>query len=402
MYRAIVSAANHPDPINPYLGLFNYRSIRALADRGVDLDVIAPRPIAPPIGPYSSYRSIPERHAYDSHDVLYPRFPYLLPQRLFRYTVSSAAIQRRVPQFLDRQFEPPDLCHAGHIHYDGYGLLPYCRKHDIPLTVMGRGKLLNNFSSLPKRGRRKIEETLTFAEAIICVSESLATIARKIAPETTVTVLANGADPDNYPLDQRPQIRSEIGIGPDERLVLFCGGFTERKGLEEMLSALDRHPFPNTTFAFVGHYGDGRDQLLRRLADGPQSSYRVRWKVPPLALRRWFIAADLFWLPSHAEGRPNTIYEAMAANTAVLATAVSGIPEQVVDGETGRLVPPRDDEALSSALADLLNDPGSLAAMGDAGRRRLLEQGWTWDSHGEGLSEIHRSVLDLPVPVGAP
>ena len=394
MYNAVISAANHPDPYNPYIGLFNSRSVTSLAQAGVKTDVVSPRPIAPPAGPYSEYGNIPSRHSYSTYEVHYPRFTYLIPQKLFKYTVSSRSIANRLPAYLNEHFDTPDICHAGHIHYDGYGMLPYCREHDLPLTVMGRGKILNNYDNLSWIGQQKIAETLNYADGILCVSNSLADIANDIVDEPKAVVLPNGAQPSRYPTQHRAEIKRELGIPQDTAVVLFCGGYTKRKGINEICEAVEDVQAEDVQFVFVGHYGDLRTELRTALRQSSQDSYKILWEVPPLALRRWFAVADIFMLPSHAEGRPNTVYEAMASETAVVASAVSGIPEQVNDGETGILIPPKDPPALASALNRLLEDPTQRARMGAAGRERLVSKGWTWKSHGMKLAKIHESIIE--------
>jgi len=393
MYRAVVSAMNHPDPFNPYMGLFNFRSIRALSETETSVDVVTPRPRAPPVGPYSEFGEIPSRHDYNSHEVHYPRFLYLLPQKIFKYTLSSRSFADMLPEYISKNFETPDICHAGHIHYDGYGLVPYCRSNDIPLTVMGRGKILNNFYDFSQISRRKISETLGYADGIFCVSESLARIANDITETPKATVLPNGANPSRYPTDNEAAIRQELGIGQDTTLVMFCGGYTERKGINEICEALDEIHSDDVAFVFVGHYGDLRTELIGALKTSHHDNYRVLWEVPPLGLRRWFAAADIFMLPSHAEGRPNTIYESMASETAVVASAVSGIPEQVVDGETGILIPKEDATALAGALNDLIQDSEERERMGANGKARLVSKGWTWEAHGRRLADLHESII---------
>ncbi|WP_276272990.1 glycosyltransferase family 4 protein [Haloarcula litorea] len=394
MYHAVISAANHPDPFNPYLGVFNYRSIKSLSETGVRTDVISPRPTAPPVGPYSEFGNIPAKYSYDTHEVHYPRFAYLLPQKLFKYTLSSWSISRMVPKFTEREFSTPDICHAGHIHYDGYALLPYCRDHNIPLTVMGRGKILNNYHTLSEISKRKVRETLDYADRILCVSESLAKIAEDILDEPKAVVLPNGANPSRYPTERKAQIRRELGVKPETTLILFCGGYTERKGIHEIRAGLDQIRHEDVQFVFVGHYGDLRTRLIEALETSSHEGYQVLWKVPPLALRRWFTAADIFILPSRAEGRPNTVYESMASETAVIASDVSGIPEQVVDGETGTLIPPEDPNALATAINNLINNREMQKRMGVNARERLVSEGWTWEAHAERLSSIHRSILE--------
>jgi len=393
MYQAVVSAMNHPDPYNPYMGLFNARSFAALDAQGVELDVVSPRPIAPPAGPYSEYGRIPAEHDYGPYDVAYPRFAYLLPQKLFKYTLSSRSIQRMLPSYLEETVDTPDICHAGHIHYDGYGLLPYCRAHDIPLTVMGRGKILNNYHDMSGLAKRKIRETLEYADGILCVSDSLAQIAGDIVDESKATVLPNGAAPSRYPTENEPGIRAELGIDRETTVVLFCGGYTERKGIHEIREAVDDLDHDGLHMVFIGHYGDLRNDLIESLQGSPVDSYRVLWEVPPLALRRWFAVADIFMLPSHAEGRPNTVYESMASETAVVASAVSGIPEQITDEESGLLIPPRDPDALTAAVDRLIDEPDTRERLAENGLARLVSKGWTWEAHGERLAEIHRSIL---------
>ncbi|MBX0285620.1 glycosyltransferase family 4 protein [Halomicroarcula sp. F28] len=394
MYQAVVSAMNHPDPYNPYMGLFNARSFASLGAQGVDIDVVSPRPRAPPVGPYSEYGRIPAEHDYGPYDVSYPRFAYLLPQKLFKYTLSSRSIQKMLPAYLEANVATPDICHAGHIHYDGYGLLPYCRENDIPLTVMGRGKILNNYHDLATVSQRKIRATLEYADGILCVSDSLAQIAQDIVDEPKATVLPNGADPSRYPTENESQIRSEMGLDPETTVVLFCGGYTERKGIHEIREAVDDIDHDDVHMVFAGHYGDLRADLIDSLQASPVDSYQVLWEVPPLALRRWFAVADIFMLPSHAEGRPNTVYESMASETAVVASEVSGIPEQVADGESGRLIPPRDPGALAAALDRLIEDETTRNRFAENGLARLRSKGWTWEAHGERLADIHESILD--------
>jgi glycosyltransferase involved in cell wall biosynthesis len=85
-------------------------------------------------------------------------------------------------------------------------------------------------------------------------------------------------------------------------------------------------------------------------------------------------ASDLFVLPSASEASPNVVLEAMAASLPVVASRVGGIPELVVDGVTGHLVPPGDPDALAAALLDLLDHPERGITFGSAGRARIARE----------------------------
>jgi glycosyltransferase involved in cell wall biosynthesis len=108
---------------------------------------------------------------------------------------------------------------------------------------------------------------------------------------------------------------------------------------------------------------------------------------------------DLVALPSSSEGMPLTVIEAMAAARPVVASNVGGVPEVVVDGVTGLVVPVGDRQALADALAALLQDPARRRAMGLAGRRRYEER-FTLERMAEAYAGVYRRVLEGAACVG--
>lgn len=393
MYSVLASAVNHPDAINPYQGLFNHRIIRSLSESGVSLDAVSPRPFAPPVGPYSSYATLPDRAEWGPYTVHYPRFWYLLPKRLF-YGVSGDSYAKRIPSYVERTFDVPDVVHACHIYPDGYGMLPYVREHELPLFVVAHGALLNDFERRPSGVADRIQETLTAASGVLCVSDALAETARALTDPTKVTTVPIGADPEEFPVERRAQVRADLDVGPETTLVLFVGEFCERKGIPEIIELLGTVDLEDTVFGFVGHGGDLETDLRRAVADSDAPDARVATGVSSSELQRWFVAADLLLLPSHAEGRPTVIYEAMASETAVLASDVGGVSEQVVDGETGVLLPPGDVDALTIALTALTSDLDRLRRMGEAGHDRLRDRDWTWSGHADRVRALHRGSIE--------
>ncbi|MWG36324.1 glycosyltransferase family 4 protein [Halomarina oriensis] len=391
-YRLLASAVNHPDAVDPYVSLFNHRMLESLARSGVSLDAVVARPFAPPVGPYSDYWHLPTSTRWGSYSVHHPRFTYLLPKRLF-YAHAGDSFAARVPRYVERTFDVPDVVHACDIYPDGYGMLRYCQRHDVPLFAVSHGVLLNTFAEASEGVQERIRETLDGCTELLCVSEALARRAERIAPGVETTVTALGADPEKFPVGNDDAIRREFGIPREKAVVLYVGHFTERKGLGELLETLSSMDPERVEFLFVGHGGELRWDLQRAVAEHGFANHHVYWRLDPIAVRRLFAIADLLVLPSYAEGRPTAIYEAMASDTAVLASTVGGIPEQVVDGETGRLVPPRDQAALEAVLTDMVGDRTLLAEMGRAGRRRLVEQGWTWQAHAERLRARHEAAV---------
>ncbi len=393
MYSILASAVNHPDTIERYNGLFNHRILRSLAESGVSVDVVSPRPFAPPIGPHAEYGSIPAVENWGAYDVHHPRFWYLLPKRVF-YGLAGDSFARRIPPYAERTFDTPDVVHACHVYLDGYGVLPYVRDHELPLFLVAHGTILNTFEDLPRGVREHVREALDAATGVLCVSDALADRASQLTDPKKVSTVPLGADPDRFPVDRRDAIRRELGVAADATVVLFVGQFLARKGVEEAIEVVRRVDDSDATFVFVGNGGDLAADVRAALADTDRSPRLVFEGLPPVAVRRWFAVADVLWLPSHTEGRPTVVYEAMASETAVLASSVGGVPEQVVDGETGVLVAPTDVDGLEAGLRSLLADREATRAMGRAGHDRLLERGWTWAAHADRVRRHHREAIE--------
>jgi glycosyltransferase involved in cell wall biosynthesis len=120
--------------------------------------------------------------------------------------------------------------------------------------------------------------------------------------------------------------------------------------------------------AIVG--GGPAKGALEEAASGYGDRVRLVGPQPLASVPRWLAACDVLVLPSHAEGTPNVILEALACGRRVVATAVGGIPDLVTRGELGELVPPRDPGALGTAIAHALEapyDPAQVARLGARG-----------------------------------
>jgi glycosyltransferase involved in cell wall biosynthesis len=158
--------------------------------------------------------------------------------------------------------------------------------------------------------------------------------------------------------------------------LLFVGRLRIRKGVEVLLEALQelrsRHPEASLRIAGDGeHWG----RLERRVAElGLGEAVAFLGTCDAGRVRGLLAGAAALVVPSIYEGMPLVVLEAMAAGVPVVASAVSGIPEVVVDGETGWLVPPEDPEALADALGEVLAGPEEARRRGEAGRRRVDER----------------------------
>jgi glycosyltransferase involved in cell wall biosynthesis len=164
-------------------------------------------------------------------------------------------------------------------------------------------------------------------------------------------------------------------VEAEPRFLLYVGRLRIRKGVEVLLHALAESPtaLPRLVVAGAGEHGAALRSLAARLGLGAE---RVRFlgRVSSAEVVALMRRAAALVVPSIYEGMPLVVLEAMAAGLPVVASAVSGIPEVVLDGETGWLVPPEDPGALATAISDLLSRPEEVRQRTEAARRRLRER----------------------------
>jgi glycosyltransferase involved in cell wall biosynthesis len=168
----------------------------------------------------------------------------------------------------------------------------------------------------------------------------------------------------------------EVEEGEPRGYLLFVGRLRIRKGVEVLLAALPalRQRFPGVRLLLAGD-GEHRVALEAKAAAlGLGTAVAFLGRAGAARVRGLLNGALALVVPSTYEGMPLVVLEAMAAGVPVIASRVSGIPEVVVDGETGWLVPPEDPAALAAALAAVLADPAEAARRGEAGRRRAAER----------------------------
>jgi glycosyltransferase involved in cell wall biosynthesis len=234
-------------------------------------------------------------------------------------------------------------------------------------------------TDVPMRFHRRLLERLTapLSDAVVACSEAV----RRFAIESyglrpgLVRTVPNAIEIPEVAHDpqRRDRVRRELGATRDDLLVGTVGRLMEpKKGLVIFLAAarLLARDFPRVRFAVVGD-GPAREALEARAAREGVSHRTVfaglRRDVPDVMR-----ALDLFVQPSKWEGFGITLLEAMAVGTPVVASRVGGVPEVVVDGETGILVPPGEPEPLAEACAALLRNRERAGRLGESGRARAV------------------------------
>lgn len=195
-------------------------------------------------------------------------------------------------------------------------------------------------------------------------------------PRGRLQIIRNGIDPSLYEPDPaaRERVRREVGASPEALVAAVLARVTEDKGQVETIQALAALAGSHRE-AELWIVGEGSLRpRLEALARECGISDRVRFTGFRTDIPAVLQAVDIVVQASHREGLGNTLLEAMAARRPIVASGVGGILDVVVPGETGELVPPRDPEALASALGGVLADAEKRRRYGENGRRRVEEQ----------------------------
>jgi phosphatidylinositol alpha-1,6-mannosyltransferase len=205
----------------------------------------------------------------------------------------------------------------------------------------------------------------------------------RVSPDR-IEVLPNGTNPARFRPRSRTTIRDRLGLGA-RPLLLTVGRLVPRKGVDTVLRALPRlrAAVPEVQYVVAGT-GPDRERLERLAARrGVRDHVHFVGYVADADLPLYYSAADLFVMPAR-EARPDVegfglvFLEANACGTPVVGARTGGIPDAVVEGETGLLVPPSDPNALAEALSTLLQDPERRLALSQHGRSNAVGPA-NWD-----------------------
>ncbi len=306
-------------------------------------------------------------------------------------------------------------CHTWYAHWGAilaklnYGIPMALTVHSLePLRPWKREQLGGGYDFT-----RWLEKTaIEMADAVIAVSEGTrADILRLFdVPEERVRIIYNGIDLAEYQRVETTSTLERFGIDPNVPFVLFVGRIARQKGIVHLARAI-RHMDPNFQIVLCAGAPDTPEIAAEMKAaveaakTGREGVIWIDEMVDKKAVIELYSHAAVFCCPSIYEPFGIINLEAMACGTAVVASAVGGIPEVVVDGETGSLVPleqldvspfePRDPEKFARDLAEKVNElmanPVLRERMGKAGRKRA-EAKFSWGAIAEKTRDLYAEL----------
>jgi len=380
-----------PTRLEPYRGRPISQTALAL-QRKADVEMFYPQAAFPRWRIFQprkfAYSDVDSRHfppGLRARHIPYPAFPLL--SRPYNGKTCSRYLVPRLKE------SKPDVILAYWLYPEGYGALLAGEKLGIPVILGARGSDLP--AHLDPLTERLLKESLQRASFVLTVSEELRERALRLgAAAGRVRTVRNGLDSAEFPVSGRYSARTALDIDPDAQLALFIGRLHPVKGLEELLQAVGllvpSHPRLNLILIGEGPL----EEKLRSQAAREGFAGRIRFlgqqSQPEVA--RWIAASDLLCLPSHSEGCPNVVLEALACGRPVVASAVGAVPD-LVNSDCGILVPPGDVPRLSEAIREALGRRWDEAVIASQSSR-------SWDDVAAETYQVCCGVVERHAPAG--
>ncbi|MCY4015500.1 MAG: glycosyltransferase [Gammaproteobacteria bacterium] len=312
---------------------------------------------------------------------------------------------RELADFVDRRIAGFDIVHVHELwHHPGFVACRAARQHGVPCLVSLRGGL--DPVALRQKAARKWlymrlvqRRLLTSAAALHALTTVEAGHANALGVGTSVTVIPNGVDTDLEQAVDQLEITPFYERFPrlaDRRVILFLGRLTANKGVDLLArSFVDiARRFDDAVLLIVGPNEGGTQARTTRLLEAAGVIDRVTFtgaldgddKLAALA------CADVFVLPSYAEGFSNAVLEALAAGLPVVVSEHCNFPE-VAERRAGLIVRNNVGE-IGDAISALLADERRRKEAGRAGRRMVGER-YSWSAVAGGFADLYRSILSL-------
>jgi alpha-maltose-1-phosphate synthase len=272
---------------------------------------------------------------------------------------------------------------AGHLSSLLYGVPHVMTMHSLEPLRPWKAEQLGGGYALSSWCERT---AIRSAAAIIAVSNGMAEDVRVTYPEIPpdrVHVIHNGIDASQYSPDLGHDVLDRLGINPSEPSVVFVGRVTRQKGLPVLLRAAEWID-PSAQLVLCAGQADTAELqaevtgLVERLRATRSGVIWLAGMLRRAEVIQILSHATVFVCPSEYEPLGIVNLEAMACGSAVVASAVGGIPEVVADGQTGLLVPPGDEAALAEAINALVREPARAAEFGAHGRARAVAE-FSWE-----------------------
>lgn len=381
--RVLAVSKNFPNTVKPYEGSWAYTQFKSLEICGAEVKVFAPHilSLAGHMRPEDrTYRKVRPTHWHeDGMEVFGPKYTYWLAGRALYHTFGLQLYHaaKKDVDTIYRQW-PFDVLYGQGILPDSEACVLLARRYGIVSAgcIIGEAEVVSG-----KYSEKYFSRTLNIINELdVAVAESRAVgqaAEKHIGHRRTVHTLHRGTFPDKLRI--LPEVvdkwRAALGLPDHAKVAIYVGHLYEAKGVLDLLEAFRRiaDEVPYAHVLYVGG-GDLEEKLISQARQwGLESRVHVIGAVPFSHVQSLRSLADFQVSPSHSEGLGVVNIEAGLANLPVLGARVGGIPEAIIDGQTGILFEPKNIDELASGLKQLYLDANLCRQMGAQANKFVRE-----------------------------
>ena len=408
----LLVCASHlfPNYKNPNAGSFVVEQLRHL-QRYCEITVLVPHPWVPPVvGRLSEkwwqYAQLPDKETVAGIKVLHPR--RLVIPKVNSWAWMTVSVTLSYWHFLSRSHRFTDSPFHRFTHIEGHFVLPdgfatafLGRQFGKPSIIHVHGTDVHTIPQQSALLKFLTVWALRHADAIRAVSSDLAERAIKLMDAKTrrsgetekakkVWVIPNGVDLNKFRVMARQEARQQLGLDEDKRYLLYVGRLVAVKGLDLLLDAFAQltQKWRDVELLLIGDGAEREALKHQATALGIRDKVHFVGAQPHERIVLWMNAGDVFCLPSHKEGLPTVLLEALACGTPIVATSVGGILEIVAEGQVGRLVRSRDPKEMAACIEEVMETRWDRQRLRD-----YVAERFSFDVVTKKLLEMYGSVM---------
>jgi len=408
----LLVCASHlfPNYKNPNAGSFVVEQLRHL-QRYCEITVLVPHPWVPPVvgrlsEKWRQYAQLPDKETVAGIKVLHPR--RLVIPKVNSWAWMTVSVTLSYWHFLSRSHRFTDSPFHRFTHIEGHFVLPdgfaaafLGRQFGKPSIIHVRGTDIHTIPQQSAVLKFLTVWALRHADAIRAVSSDLAERAIKLMDAETrrsgetekakkVWVIPNGVDLNKFRVMARQEARQQLGLDEDKRYLLYVGRLVAVKGLDLLLDAFAQltQKWRDVELLLIGDGAEREALKHQATALGIRDKVHFVGAQPHERVVLWMNAGDVFCLPSHKEGLPTVLLEALACGTPIVATSVGGIPEIVAEGQVGRLVRSRDPKEMAACIEEVMETRWDRQRLRD-----YVAERFSFDVVTKKLLEMYGSVM---------
>ncbi|MBE6064763.1 glycosyltransferase [Clostridium cochlearium] len=398
--KVLIISHMYPSTFNSMAGIFVHQQVKTLKEKGIEVKVISPVPLAPfPLNliskKWARYREIPYKTNIEGIDVYYPR--YLEFPKGIMFHRSGFFMAKGIKRIINKVYKEFkfDLIHSHVAVPDGYAGMILNKEFKVPHVVTIHGQDFQNTISRNINCKKALFNVLNHIDKIITVSNKLKNVVKDENFYNKIEVVNNGIDKDYISVDKIQENYIEKNrINKNLIKILSVSNLKETKGIHINLKAIAKlkEIYSNISYDIIGdgEYRGKLEELIKEL--GLEDNVSFLGKLEHKEVIDIMKQYDIFSLPSYKEGFGMVYIEAMAQGIPVIGVKGEGIEDAIENGVNGFLVERKNIEELVKIMKFLIENPYKRIDIGKCAIETVLNK-FTWNVNADKMISIYNEMI---------